>query len=461
MTEINENVLNQLIAATSAMVTRAELAAKLGKSFDGDRDLYEALGYKVSPDFNDFMARYTRQDIAKAVIDKPVNASWRLKPVITESDDAESTPFEKAWNDLVKDRKVFHYLRRVDRLSRIGQYGVLMMGFDDVEDTSDFKLPVEGERRLLYLRPYTQGNAVVESRVIDKSDERYGLPETYKITTKNLGTLSGSGTSNIIVHHTRVLHIAEDLVEDDESAEPALKVILNRLHDLELLSGGSAEMFWRGAFPGMAFMMDKDANPAAQTLADIKDNIEDYVHKLQRSLRLQGIDVKQLAPAVADPSNHIDVQLTLISAATGIPKRILLGSERGELASSQDERNWNMRVDERRSDYVEPMILRPFIDRMIEYGVLPEPADGYDVEWPELSSPTEKEKAEVSKQKTDTLVAYSNSANAQLIIPQDVYLRKIMGFDQEEMAAIEEIQGEIEKQLTTEPGMTPGQGAEE
>ena len=107
--------------------------------------------------------------------------------------------------------------------------------------------------------------------------------------------------------------------------------------------------------------------------------MDSYLHGFQRYLRLQGIDIQELKPQLADPSNHFAVLINMISIATGIPKRILLGSERGELASSQDEKNWADQIDSRRKDHCEPMILRPLIDSLIGVGVLPEPKGEYVV----------------------------------------------------------------------------------
>lgn len=93
-----------------------------------------------------------------------------------------------------------------------------------------------------------------------------------------------------------------------------------------------------------------------------------------------------------------DVIMKLVSLASGIPLRILTGSERGELASSQDDGNWAGRIEERQLHYAEPVILRPLVDRLIFIGALPEPKDGeYRVNWQSLSDPGERERAETAE----------------------------------------------------------------
>lgn len=67
----------QLQTLTSMVVARANLAARLGQQYGGERDIYQALGYKLKLDWSDYWTQYSRQDIAKAIIDRPVKATWQ------------------------------------------------------------------------------------------------------------------------------------------------------------------------------------------------------------------------------------------------------------------------------------------------------------------------------------------------------------------------------------------------
>lgn len=422
----------------SALSMRADIAARLGMSYSDKRDLYQALGYKKEPSFNDYMAKYRRQDIARAIIDAPVRASWRQPPRITESEE-EETKFEKAWSSLLKGRRVFHYLSRVDRLASIGAYGILLIGFDDGNGLDE---EVRSAKDVLYLSPYSEANAKINQYVDDPKNERFDLPQIYSITMRGRAQTSLSKNT----HWSRVIHVAEDCLEDDVEGMPRLEPVLNRLQDLDLIAGGSAEMFWRGALPGYGFKQDPGTTMQPQDLADLKDEIEEYMHDLKRYIRLRGISIENLAQQVADPSNHFAILVDLIACAVRIPKRILLGSERGELASSQDERAWMQRIDERRRQHCEAVILRPFVDRLITVGALPEPKQGYTVDWPDLMAPSDKEKAEVGETKSKALKNYVDSIGADQIVPPEIFLRKIIGMTDEEIKEIEAIQGQLGKE---------------
>ena len=66
------------------------------------------------------------------------------------------------------------------------------------------------------------------------------------------------------------------------------------------------------------------------------------------------------------------------------PVLVDLASEIGQLASTQDRDNWLSLVIGRRTEFAEPCIIRPFVDRCIEYGVLPATKDDYSVKWEDL-----------------------------------------------------------------------------
>jgi len=424
----------QRLLALAAEVTRQTLAAYLGKSYGGARDLYAALGYPLTLAWKEYYARYQRQDIAKAIIDAPVQASWRDFPEVYEVVDQETaldqdTPFELAWSRLADKMKLQNVLTRLDRLASLGQYAVLLMGFNDGGQLSEV---VASAKQLLYLMPYSENSATIQTSDTNEKSARFGLPLAYQVSLA-----VGTNTMQKLVHYSRVIHVAEDLLENNVKGAPRLEAVYNRLQDIELISGGSAEMFWRGAFPGMSF--EKDPTASTISTADrekIVEQVETYVHTQSRYMLWEGIKTNQLAVQVADPSNHISVQLDLIAAATGIPKRILMGSERGDLASTQDEKHWLQRVDDRRHQYCEPCIVRPFIDQLIVLGVLPQPKNEYTVEWSDLMASTDKEKADVAVLNSQALANYTNAIGADTIITPEQFLREVMQFNDDQITRI-------------------------
>jgi hypothetical protein len=286
---------------------------------------------------------------------------------------------------------------------------VLLLGLDDVNTPQDFVKSVKsGQRNLLYVKPFGEESAKIKSYESNPSNDRYGKPLIYEVQVANIiGDINSFST--IQVHHSRMIHILEDHLESDVLGIPKLEAVFNRLTDIEKIVGGDAEMFWKGARPGYQGMVNENYTMTEATKNDLKDQIDEFDHNLRRILINEGVDLKALAQQIADPTPHVDVQLTLLSAVTGIPKRILSGSERGELSSAQDSGEWKTYVQSRREDHAEPHIIRPFTDRLIELKVLPKPDVRYMVDWLDLFSISEKDRVEIGKSRANALREYTTN----------------------------------------------------
>jgi len=440
VTEVQEQVQAEVLRVLSSISDRMALAAKTGVAFGGARDYYSILGYQRKIEFEDYYGKYDRQDIAGRIVESPALTTWRKPPLVYETEDTENlTPFEEAWNKLLKRHRIWHYFQRVDILAGIGRYGVLLIGFRDGDLASPVKPgQFKGVDDLLYLAVYHEGSAKIERFVTDPTNPRFGLPEYYKIDLSgSLKRQANSGAGDLaagsqLVHWTRVIHVAEGLEEDEVFGRPRLRRVYNLLDDLQKVVGASAEMFWQGAYRGPV-VSTKDDFTIDKTNADqIAQEIEEYVHGLRRIMRLHGLEAQFPPGNVPDPSRIFDVIMTLIASVTGIPKRILMGSERGELASTQDEDNWLGRIAERQVQFAEPVILRQFIDRLIWAGVLPQVQDeerGYQVEWPSLFVLSEKEQAEINRIKAETARVLAPDGRVELLIPRQEARKVFLDLD--------------------------------
>ena len=431
------------VQTLSALIGRAQLQSAMGMSYNGRRDLYSALGYPKSDEikYQDYVAKYLREGIAGAVINRPAKATWRGPVSVTEKTEMEKSPFENSYQELEDRLQLKSKVLRADKLSGIGTYSVLMLGLSDVNQVEDFRQPVipSNNLNLLYVKPFGQENAVIHLFDNNPSSERFGLPEIYQITITNPATRA---SSVLYVHHSRVLHITRELLENEVEGVPTLKRIYNRLMDLEKLVGGSAEMFWRGARPGMQSKVDQDYSLGPEERQKLEEQLDEYDHDLRRFFVAKGVNIESLQQQVADPSNHFDIQLQVISSETGIPKRILSGSERGEMASTQDRTAWLEMIQDRRGEFAEPAIIRKFVDKLVMYKVMPKPNGGdYVVDWKDLFAPSEKEQAEVGGIRADALKAYAQSTASQYLTFEK-FAKHFLGLSQDVVDKIVEEQAE-------------------
>ena len=428
----------QMASTIIDALRRRGASGRLGKQFGDKRDMYNVLGYLRTPTVEDYWQMYLRQDIAKRIIDAPPNATWRRSPTIQENANPDAdTPFEIAFDKLQNQLKLWSYLSRVDRLAGIGYYGVMLIGLpgDLINPVTPGSL--KGPQDVMFLSVFSQRHAIVRDFVDDAQNPEYGRALRYEINLT--GDLAGglqrqpnarpkkNSMSSIdqMVDATRVLHVAEGLTEDEVHGTPRLEPVCNRLFDVEKVAGGSAEMYWRSAYGGFALEVADAASSQFAAAGQIDEAIvDDFAHGMRRWIDLEGYKLHEIQGHDVRPQEVFNVLVDLISSATGMPARILKGSERGELASSQDEVNWNKVIGDRQQNYATPVI-RAFIDRMISFGALPEPASGdYEVIWPDLFEPTTADKADVFLKYAQGIAAVAPPGAPELLMtPAEIRTR--------------------------------------
>jgi hypothetical protein len=205
-------------------------------------------------------------------------------------------------------------------------------------------------------------------------------------------------------------------------------------------------MFWKGGFPGIALEANDPDNEVVLDKEATRDQMDAYMNGLNRYIALVGMNAKSLAPQVADPSEHVEVQMKLIAATMGVPWRIFIGSEAAQLASSQDMVSWNKRINRRREEYISPFIIRPFINRLMDFGPLPLVPE-YDIKWSDLNSPSDEEKATVAEKQTNALSKYVQGG-IDAVVPPFHYLTIVLGMSDEEANAILVEAGDRLEELT-------------
>jgi len=468
---------------------------------DPRRDIDQECGYDASREHDPQLYRelFDRNPIASRVNKLFPSETWGLPPEIYESEDPKAkTPFEEAWLELgaslggeswhedLTCSSIWEVLRRADILSGIGHFGVILLGLSDTADLSEpvEEIDKEGKsvftakkksgnvrnakqpRRLLYMRVFDETQATIQSLETDPSNPRYGQPTHYNINFYNVNNQSDgqivSSVGTKVVHWTRIIHVTDNVLSNELMGVPRCKPVLHRLLDLNKLYSGSAEMYWKGAFPGLSIETQPQLQGDVEIDAEaMRSQMFDYMNSLQRYLTLTGMSAKTLSPTVVDPTTQINVQLEAICIELGVPVRIFKGSERGELASSQDAAAWLDRVKDRQRMITTPRLVVPLVNRLIQVGVLPVPKK-YVTHWPDMASLSEEEQARVGTLIVDVMAKYIQGGLEVMMTPMD-FMMRLLHFSQEEAEGILEAAieaADTQQQLTTDPaaGQDPGQG---
>jgi hypothetical protein len=106
--------------------------------------------------------------------------------------------------------------------------------------------------------------------------------------------------------------------------------------------------------------------------------------------------------------------------------KILLGSQTGERASTEDGKEWSATIMARRENYVIPNIER-VIQKFEDFGILP---DGdWQVVWTDLTESSSSEKAEKAKNMSEV---NKNMLGTGMVAFDVDEIRVAMGFDARE-----------------------------
>lgn len=450
-----------------------------GSRLDSKRDIDAECGYPTSLTADHMKQFYKREGIAARVISVLPEESWASVPTVFENEDKEKTKFEKDWERVSKKHNLLGVMQRADVLSGIGRFGVILLGFDD---GAALDQPVPGvsgsgeftgqkKHQLLYTRTLDETLVDVSEYETDIRNPRYGMPKMYTVKFASTGSASvGAAAPEVAltkIHWTRVVHVADNRMESEVFGTPRLELVYNRIYDLRKILSSSGEMFWKGGFPGFTFETDPAMQDTQLDAASLRTEFDKYSNGLQRYLALTGVKARALEIQVADPNPHVKVQLTAIALSLGCPLRIFLGSEEAKLASSQDAITWNKRLAKRCNNYLTPYVLRPLIDRLIEAGAISQPTseEGYHVEWSDLNTPTEDDKASLAQKRSQALAMYTSSGADTLMPPRQFFIFVLGMSDKEADSILEAAQeydgagfekdGIAEPTDTSQPEKTP------
>lgn len=381
----------------SDLMNRARFSNVAGYTFGGKRDLYTALGYQRQLFIEDYRSRYARNAVAARIVEAKPEDTWRGGAELIEDQDPETvTEFEQAFEDLNNRLKIWPHLHRADTLAGLGHYSILLLNAPGALDTPLEHCDAEDLSRLSV---FAEDDATIAEFDVDEQSPRFGLPKYYSVRRRQMrsATSINSSSTGKRVHYSRVIHIADGLLDDEVYGTPRLERCWNLIDDLEKVTGGGAEAFWKRADQGLQLDIDPTIDASDEDLTRMQQETDDYIHGLKRVLRTRGVKMNSMGSDVADFSKPVESILAQISTGTGIPQRVLTGSEQGKMAADQDSVKYYRMIEARRADFAGPRVVRPLVDRLIELGVLPMP-EVYDVKWSQTRTMDETDKASLAAQ---------------------------------------------------------------
>lgn len=398
------------------------------------RNYAQECGYPDLICISDYHQIYLRNGLCARIVNLYPDECAQITPSLQEENSGEDeTPWEARVVSHAKKVNLWRYIHEADKLAGIGRFGILLIGFSDGQ-TLDQPVQKSPKLEIMYLRAFSEAHATIESYETNETSPRFGQPLFYSVQfsdvysespTQGNSTLAPART--LRVHWTRCIHFSDS---GETLSAPRLEKTWNWAHiDMAKLAGGGAEMFWRGAFPGMFFNIDPTVQMSTEKEETIKTTSWNYFNTLTRIMHMQGVTVQQLMPAIADPSAQFQMLLLLIAISEGCPLAVLTGDQSGGLGDGVGLRGtdeWSVRKQMRRERYLGPVVIRRYIDRVIEYGIL-EPAE-YTTVFPNPHSLTEEQQARNAMTWVRAISDYVKSGCSVMMSPLSL-LTEVFGWD--------------------------------
>jgi len=361
------------------------IAASLGTQFKNNRDFYQVFGWESNISSSLLYSIYKAHGIAKAVNDTPVTTTWRYYPTVKGS-----SSFETSMGLLNKRIKLFDTLKKADRLSGVSFYSIIVLNIKNQSYKS--KLRSFQMKNLTSVSVYADHEVQIIPYLDEKTKSRYGI-KAYKI-------------GMVEVHPSRVIHVAENS-DNGVQGQSRLAPIYNQLMDMWKISGSTAELYYISA----SLLLNAKAMDGFKVnkgdATELQDGLLEVVNKMKGFLITNGFEVENIAPDITSPKDSWDVMEKFISSTSAIPRRVLFGSEMGELASTQDQSTYYERIESRQTNHVTPNIINTFIDKCMVFSDL-EFSD-YDVTWQKLSALSEKDVSEAVRFYATSLKSLNDS----------------------------------------------------
>ena len=397
--------MNQVVPKplATAVLNSVRRVAEMFPGYFGQtkHDYKKDFGWPTHLSFQMFYNMYTRNGLAKAAVHKTVSKTWEDSPKIVNDVSDVNSAQEKAVMKQFKKLKLWQKMAEADRRAMVGGYSGLIL---QIADNKQFNEPASGAMGILKLVDVIvawQSQLVVSSWDTNQQSPTYGQPLMYRFNeaetheTRNVN----SRVRSFEVHPSRVVIWSSD---GTVHALSVLEAGYNDLIDMEKIKGAGGEGFWKNAKAAPVLEVDKDASlremaaamgvEEAGILDAMNKQVANYAKGFDELLMLQGITAKPMNVQLSVPESFFLVALQSFAASMEIPLKILVGSQSGERASTEDAREWAQTTNARRVNHVIPLI-NSFIEVLTTAGLL---VGDWSVSWSDLTKATLADKLELA-----------------------------------------------------------------
>lgn len=400
------------MTAKQALLSNAVKALSyIGERFDGWTNQFtglgvwgrdKTLGTRFREDcilsLEEITSLYVGDDMAALIVDTVPDTMYRKGFEVVTDENDEREPI----NEAVRTYNVAKLFKEGKRWGRCYGGALLVIGADDGGNADE---PLN-EQRIQTMRP----SRVIDRRwawpltyYTDSEHPKYGMPETYQITTWN-GTW---GVRQAVVHETRLILFGGATTPEDKKLQNnswdysilqrcygPLRQFENNYKSLELLLADASQAVY-----GVKNLWDIIAQGQEQVLIQRMQMI-DLARSVARAIVMDKDNetFERKTTTMAGVPDSIDRSMQRLSAAARIPVSILMGRSAAGMNSTGDlDLEWFYNDIESARDEEKPKIKR-FVELMClakdgpTNGIIPKQLE---IEFKALRELTEEQKSKI------------------------------------------------------------------
>lgn len=381
--------------------------------------------------FSDFYDKFDRNGIAEGAVEQTVLQTWEDYPTFGEDDDADNeTDREAALRQKLEKLRFWQKIAETDRRGMVGAYSGLILR---IADDLPFNAPVQrmnsGLDALVEVIPAWEGQLRVAAWFDDIKDENYGQPKMFQFNEANVGQNKLMNRA-FDVHPDRVIIWSRDGTVHGRSM---LKSGFDDLMTMERIVGAGGEAFRRNATGRPVLETNKDIKiddlrrglgvTTDEEIADaMAKQIEDFSEGFDKFLMLQGMTAKTLDAKIDNPEHPFAIALQSFCASWPIPAKVLVGSQTGERASSEDNQIWKKTNNARRTNICKPNLME-ILDRLKRFGIIEDIE--WIIQWSDLTESTMADKIERAAKMNEM---NAKSTDEPIFLNEEI--RDVMGYKQ-------------------------------
>ena len=259
----------------------------------------------------------------------------------------EDEAFDKQVQTELSRLKAKREFMRMATFERCYGWAILVLGYEDASET--LAEPLTNPVNLQDIKAYAPTQIPRVDEVKNRENPRYGLPEHYNIKRSGIA-------SYLKVHHSRVIHFANRLINHDYQGLSVLDPVWDDLVTLRNIRWGMGQTMYRygSGFPDITFTgaekSDIDTFIASGAFSNLSARTY-FVHNENQELDFKGVQGSAI-----DPMKYYLPIMENISAGSGVPLAILRGVQAGALTGSEvNQQEYYGLISDEQSGYEQGM----------------------------------------------------------------------------------------------------------